>query len=701
MLTDPLFAKENNDLVKANYYYEHMAFAQAIRYYERIEGRSNDVKISTLLGDCYRLTNDMEMAAQWYSKAVSMEGCSDTVKLRYGQVLMQLMRYEEAEKMLSAYQMAAVQDKRTANLITGCRIAGETYKNSTAKDAKLLDLSTNGSEFAPVFWKGRLVFTADTSIGMKKKKDNWTGHAYCHIYYATCNDDGSCGSSLNAVSADRELNGIYHTGPCSFTADGKTMYYSSTNYSSSIRSRLASVVPKPVAQLQIMVASGYDDASKRFASFDPFQYNSDAYSVTQPAISPDGSILVFCSDMPGGAGGTDLYICTRTKDGAWSKPQNLGSGINTEGREMFPGFIDNKTLYFSSDGHPGFGGLDIFECQFDRSGKVFSAIRNAGVPYNSSYDDMSFVKTAAGVYFSSNRPSAKKGDNIYFYGVPGTKPQYVQDRVIASSQDKADSSSKVAEAAPGSKQTAPAKVNDMAAKGDHPLPVTAAGSNDRVVQAGDHVAPLPQTGKESDLEAIKTSTKGIHPGDATAGTAVAKQGPGQPHTAQAGGSKADDRKAADGVPGKKPALPQHANAATLSTAGNILDKSGMPATAFVVGESYKLPGFHYGFNKSDIVRNAIKELETLYAVLVKYPNMHIQINAFTDCRGREEYNLKLSYIRAKAVVNYLENKGIAHGRVKWNGFGETKPVVSCPVCNECTEYQHQQNRSIEFVVTRM
>ena len=238
---------------------------------------------------------------------------------------MELMQYESAEKWLIEYQKNNTGDKRIANLISGCKIAREMLVNAPADKAQFLDFNTNGSEFGPVLWKGKLVFTADTAVGMKKKKDNWTGHSYCDIYSVDCDKDGRCNNEFKKVTTTRKMNNRYHNGPCSFTADGKTMYFTQTSYENGFKGKLSLKHGRGVAALKIMIASGFDETKNEFEDITPFQYDNKNYSVAHPAISPDGNILVFCSDMPGGAGGTDLYICTRLHDGQWSRTWGVGS----------------------------------------------------------------------------------------------------------------------------------------------------------------------------------------------------------------------------------------------------------------------------------------------------------------------------------------------------------------------------------------
>jgi hypothetical protein len=152
---------------------------------------------------------------------------------------------------------------------------------------------------------------------------------------------------------------------------------------------------------------------KKYGKAVPMAFNSDGYSTGHPAISKDGRLIVFSSDRPGGQGGSDLYMSYRNGD-TWGEPENLGFRVNTAGDEMFPFLLDDGTLLFSSNGHAGLGGLDLFSAQQAEVG--FVDVTNLGVPINSPQDDFSMIVTSGGRgYFSSNRSGGKGSDDIYFF----------------------------------------------------------------------------------------------------------------------------------------------------------------------------------------------------------------------------------------------------------------------------------------------
>ena len=200
------------------------------------------------------------------------------------------------------------------------------------------------------------------------------------------------------------LNGKLNDGPASFNKDGTYMAFTRNNYHD--RSK------DGVVELQIYFSSQKDGKWSKPVSFN---FNNKNYSVGQPCLTSDGNAMYFTSDVAGGYGGADIYRVTRDEKGEWGKPENLGEKINTEGCEMFPFFEEkSNTLFFSSDGRFGLGGLDIFSCTL--SGSEVGRVYNAGFPLNTQYNDYALIvnNTISKGYFSSDRKGGSGGDDIYF-----------------------------------------------------------------------------------------------------------------------------------------------------------------------------------------------------------------------------------------------------------------------------------------------
>ncbi len=656
-------AKENMDLIRANYYYSHFSYAEAIPYYEKLAGGEvTDPAVYANLGDCYRLTGNAEKAAIWYDKAVQMKGCSPVVMLRYGQVLMQLNRYADAEKWLKEYQKTYKNERRVANMIAGCAYAKQAMSDVPAGNAVPMGFNTDGSEFAPTLWNGKLVFTSDTVIDLKKKKDSWTGKSYLNIYSVQCDDKGNCGSEINVVADAKKLNIKYHNGPATFSADGKQMYYTRTKYKERFWGGKSVAGKDSVVPQEIMIATGYDDSERAFKEIVPFAYNSDAYSVEHPAVSPDGSIMAFVATMPKGYGGSDIYLCRKNGEG-WGAPVNAGTAINTEGDELFPFWASNTMLCFSSDGHKGFGGLDVYTTRWNAGKNTFTTPENAGMPLNSSYDDISLAVAADGnsAYFSSNRPGNRGGDNIYFFK---KYDLHLQVNVVDDATKQPIAGAKVV-------LLNGAESKDLIAdKSGSAVSRVRANTSYSVKVTNEDYEP-----REMNIGAIASGIK-----DTVIKEIALIKVPPKPK---------DTVKAVASAP---PAVIRHES---------VMDSPGVQT--FELDKIYEVGHFYFDYNQADLKGKNKVFLDTIMTQLRRHPTMRIELRAHTDCRGSAEYNQKLSEKRAKFVVNYLVQHGIKASRLEAKGLGDSEPLARCPNddCAQCQEEQHYLNRVLEFRVLKL
>jgi len=665
----PVSAKEDKDQMKANYYYAHYAYNQAIPFFEKLGESATTPGVFEKLGDCYRLTGHLDKAAEVYAKATSMDGYNDNTVLNYGLVLMRLAQYDEAAVQFRKYAEKHPTDTRTMALVKSCHSAAERARTEFPSGVTwFAPFNSDGSEFAPTLWKGNLVFTSDSIVDTRKGTDKWSGNAYYGIYSIPCTGPGNYGTEITKISGPKELNIKYHTGPCTFTADGKQMYYTRSKYSCGLLSNKAVGSKDSTVLLEIMIASDYDEAEKRFKVLTPFQHNSNSYSVAHPALSPNGHQLIFSSDMPHGSGGRDLYLCTSADGKTWARPLHLDSVINTEGDEVFPWWGDDTTLYFSSDGHEGMGGLDIYRTHYNGSNSTWSLPENMPLPLNSSYDEISLSMTANGGsgYFSSNRPAAKGGDNIYYYkrtkvllqvmAIDSATHKPITAHITSRSQ-KSNKEDNIGPAKPFVEQLWPNINYDLAVTKEGYKPVALAVS-----------AVLSGTYEQDTIIKNIALAPIIQSWDSTFAVTVTES----PPTSRPG----------------------------------IMDSPGISTfevnKVYVIGFfDFNFSKFYYKANKTDVNFEKKVVLDTLANILRRHPTMAIQIQAHTDCRGTDEYNMKLSIDRAASVVTYLLKKGIAPDRLEYKGFGETAPVVPCPDCKACTEEEHAQNRVLEFKVLRI
>ena len=270
-------------------------------------------------------------------------------------------------------------------------------------------------DFSPTFYQNGIVYV--TSRHKQGAVDEKIQETFFELYYAELD---AAGNPMRPQRFSTVLNSRAHEGPVTFNRNQDRMYFTRNNLKDGIRR----ADNKGVTRLKIYEArrGRYD-----WERVQEMPFGSDKYSVCHPALSADGQRLFFASDMPGGYGGYDLYFAERTEDGTWSDPINLGADVNTSRNEGFPFAHKNGNLFFSSDGHPGAGGLDIF--RIDIADNEWGRVENLGAPFNSAADDLGFILDRDGTrgFLTSNRGGGTGKDDIYLFQAPdGLGPELQQ-----------------------------------------------------------------------------------------------------------------------------------------------------------------------------------------------------------------------------------------------------------------------------------
>ena len=400
----------SGQIKQANIFFGQFKYSKAIPIYKEATA-DKDAKIrkeaSIRLADCYRLMNNAVEASVWYAKVVEFGDVSPETYYYLGTSLRSLARYEEAEKAFNKYVKKNPSDFRGEFYAQYCRDIKEWEKLAPCAELKnASNLNSPYSDFGAMFFKNEVIFNSYRDNGLRTDKNfMWTSFGYLDLYSSQplANND-FFGSLTNPVKIPNSFNQAHHDGPASFTSDFKEIFSTRTLKPSAKRDRA-----------NIKTEIYYADLSvRKKISYNPFPYNSEDYSVCHPSISADGKKLIFSSDKSGGLGGSDLYV-SELIDGKWSNPVSLGTEVNTFGNEVFPFLANDSTLFFSSDGHPGYGGLDVYETELVH-GKWTTPL-NLKLPINSPYDDFSIVfsKNLTDGFVSSNRPGGKGSDDIYVF----------------------------------------------------------------------------------------------------------------------------------------------------------------------------------------------------------------------------------------------------------------------------------------------
>jgi peptidoglycan-associated lipoprotein len=413
-------------LKQADEQYNLYNYSKAAELYLQAYKKNPTLYTAEHLANCYRLTREYEAAAKWYATTIGMPDSKPGNLLKYADVLKSNLNYTEAKAQYTKYYTLSkqVNQAQLKLWIAACDSAIKWMKNPVPVDIRNEQmLNTRESDWGAVKYNNTVVFTSDRqnkeeeeeakkrrpflkldgfNPGLDKRIYGWTGNKYLNLY------EQNEGSNADAVKLFPFIAGTdYHIGAATFTANGAEMFFTLT--------RLPDHKSKDTAKIKTInlgiYSSRRNPATNAWEKPVAFAYNNeDTYSVGDPFITPDGSTLYFTANMPGGVGGTDIYFCERTGVN-WSQPVNL-KAINTPANERTP-FVDaTNTIYFSTDGDKGMGGLDIFKAT--RKGNGFGPKQNLGYPINSAQDDFAYI-LIDGVtgYLASNRTGGVGSDDIY------------------------------------------------------------------------------------------------------------------------------------------------------------------------------------------------------------------------------------------------------------------------------------------------
>lgn len=383
---------------KADRLYDDFAYVKAIEVYkDLVEKDYNTTYNQQRIADSYYKLRDPENAVHYYSMIVEQPNISPEVYYRYAQMLRGMREYEESRTWLKKYQEEGKNPQQVEELLDPDGII--TYEGLESFRVRASSMNSQYSDFGTFENNGTIYFvSARGDANTKTKIYDWTGEPFLDVYTTTMG-----GSSVSPVKGD--INTVRHEGPLTISSDGNTMYFTRNNY---IDNRNGKKDKEGVNHLKIYKATKDGDD---WENIEELPFTNDKYSVGHPSLSKDGKTLYFASDAPGGQGGSDIYKVT-IEDGTYSEPENLGPLVNTPGNEVFPFISENGDLYFSSDGHKGYGLLDVFVV----TKKAPNKVQNLGQPVNSSLDDFAFTQTSGDNtkgYISSNREGGQGNDDIY------------------------------------------------------------------------------------------------------------------------------------------------------------------------------------------------------------------------------------------------------------------------------------------------
>lgn len=605
-------------------------YMTAIEWFTKAHEETKDPNLQVAIGDMYVLLRDYPKAEKIYERIIKRDKRDDfyDIRLDWAKVMKMQGKYKEALSELTTFASTTENDslQKEAKLEIKGILQMEHYPENIEAAISFAGEKINSpsAESSPAFYTdGSLYYTS-----MPSKKpvvlDGEQGEYHAKLYVSSRDAQGEFGKPSILDEAINRAD-FYNTG-VSFSEDGLRMYFTREKFHNN-----------KVESAQVYL-------SKRSGDQWTTPYPIDVINTENRSRHPyegelfGSKVLFFVSDMPGGYGGFDLYYSPINGD-EYGLPVNLGPVINTYKNEVSP-FYKDGTLYFSSDGHPGMGGKDIFYSKWN--GSKWAEPANMGFNYNSSYDDVFFRLNQSGTSGAlvSNRIHKDKKkygnsltccDDIYLVQIRDV----VIDLKLLVQNDKGNLDGSTVELYEGnSKIPTETKTNSLSNDFNFLL------DSDKT-----YMAIILRQGHHPDT--LQFNTNGIFDDYSFSKTVVLKE---------------------------------------------------KPATKRIVkrNEAIVLNSIYFDFNDDQILPDAEKDLAKLKLLMDQYPDLVIELSSHTDSRGDNNFNMKLSQRRAESTKKWLENEGIAANRIKAKGYGETKLLNKCKDGVKCTEEEHQKNRRSEF-----
>lgn len=625
---------QNKNAEKADKLFNNLAYTDAIQEYTKlVKQGKGDTHVYAQLAKAYSILNETEQAVSYYKKIAKRKKASPEILYSYAQALKANGKSSEYVTWMNKFVEKQPSDPRAKLFSSNPNYLKEILEVEPAYIVENAgNINTEFADFGSYVKDNELYFTS--SRNEKRKNHNLNDQPFLDVYTAAL--DGSLIGSPELLPGD--VNTKYHEGTVVISSDGDTMYFDRNDY----YKKNFDKSNKGINQINLYVAEKINGSWENIKSV-PF--NSDNYSTGHPALSPDGKTLYFSSDKPGGKGGSDIYKVS-VNNGAFGTPEAV-SNINTTGTDVFPFVSLDGELYFSSDGHLGIGGLDVFSTK--EKGGVYTTPKNLGQGVNSIGDDFAFYvnpDTMTG-YVSSNREGGKGSDDIYI--LKQLDPITVEATLIVEDESGEPIAKPQIEIVNNTEGTS--ESNNGTTEGTYPF----------------NSKPNTEYIVTINAEGYETQTRTIIIGE--------------------------DKSFDDTFTLKKK---EREVETPIEVEPEPIDE--VPHTVITATEVIINPPIYFDFDKWDIRPDATVVLDRLVRVMNDKPNMVISAESHTDSRGPSSYNKTLSEKRAGSMRDYVISKGINPSRISGIGKGESEPAVTCD--GPCTEDQYQLNRRCIFKIIK-
>jgi outer membrane protein OmpA-like peptidoglycan-associated protein len=613
---------QNSDTKKADKYFERFAYVDAIKTYEKLiqKGKAN-AYVYKQLAIANMKTSNFEASEQLFKRYLRSNRNPEAIDyFNYAQTLLINKEYDDFKKAMLDFADKAPLDQRAKAFLENPDYLKDLQLMTPRFELNKLSLNSDFSDFGAYEFDGKLYFVS--ARNEFRKTYGWDNEPSLDIFMA----ENIAGTFKNPIEITGDINTKYHEGTVAIAEDRSTLYFTRNDFLNEKYRK----DDNGVNHLKIYKATRVNGM---FQDIQDLPFNDLSFSNSNPALSPDGSQLYFSSDRAGGYGSSDLYVVDIKADGTYGSPQNLGPTLNTEGRENFP-FVDEEgMLYFSSDGHLGLGGLDVFYSKVN-SGD-FIPPQNLGFPLNSNADDFAFTYNGnlKSGFVSSNRTSTstkkeKRTDNIYRAKlVSPLKQTSVLVEVVEARTEVHIQDAQL--------------IFYDTFQNEYSRSKTAASGNSNNF--------LP-TGKKFDLQ---VNVEGYE-------------------------SQSNSFE-----------VPQ---LQMLMRVALVPEMTPAEAEVLILQER-----IFFDYNKANIKPEAAFELDKLIEILKENEDINIQVVSHTDERGSEAYNMKLSQDRAGSTVDYLTKNGVDPERLSFEGKGESLLVNDCTSGCSNEEHEENRRSEFKII----
>lgn len=633
----------------------------------------------------------------YYSKLHETNRLTESDYVEYIDLLRTIGKYEVADELLADAITVYPQNDFVRLLKDRNTQFGHLMADSAIYAVEALTINSGLGDFCPTFYdNGILYMSKAKNAGFLNARYGWDNSYFINMLHASYDLDSSL---VNGKLLKDAFFSRAHDGPVSFSPDGKRMVITKNT------------LGKHNDQEVVVLAIYFSElVNGEWTPVQAFPHNNPAYNIGHACFSVDGNRIYFASDQLGGQGGADIYSSDFV-NGTWTTPQNLGTEINTDQDELFP-YVSASTLYFSSKGHFGIGGLDVFSTPLSLNG----SISNLGFPINTSYDDFGIIaqQDENSGFFSSNRGDfidriyswQRKDPTIYFEGElveRYAELEVVPNHWIAFEDQTTQLTDTLFTDSLGQFRTQLYRdhtyrfsTEEQYFELESPLLVSTEGIvRDSTIHGTLVLKPLTIM---VTLKVVERGTKKVIIGAKTTVTTTSTQADTVLITNDLGEVtlRVDRYTDYQAHASKRGYVDDETTFKTDNTGDKVIELL-LQLPTIKKGDKFKLENIFYDYNKSTLRPESMAALDKLAAFILEN-KLKIELSSHTDARGNATYNQKLSQARAQSCVDYLIKKGVPTVNMIVKGYGETQLLNRCKDGVQCSEEEHQENRRTEIKI---